>query len=145
MTPDPQLSDPATRLLRLLKRHATERRNAITDATIAHMIGVDPRQVIKLAGELLEAGHLVVAETTEPPGRWLISRAEDLHYARHYAAVLGHRAVANGRRCSTVRRLVEQLAASEGAEVNGQRWLFPAEEPAAGERRSDRATVEVAR
>lgn len=114
------------RLLRLLKRHATERRNAITDATIAHMIGVDPRQVIKLAGELIEVGHLVVAETTDPPGRWLVSRAEDLHYARHYSNVLGHRGVENWRRRSAVRRAIELASSRWG---NEQGLLFPVDEP----------------
>lgn len=145
-TPAPQLSELAMRLLRLLKRHATERRHAITDATIAGMIDVDARKVVDLAGELLDAGHLVVAETTSPPGRWLVSRVEDLHYARHYGAVLGHRAVANWRRSRTVRRLIDQMAAAQRADTtgDGQRWLFPADEPA-GERKDDWTMAEVAR
>jgi len=120
-----ELSTHAVALLEVLRRAAFLRGLAITDKVLASRIGVPARELIDLADELIQAGHVVVAEVSDPKGRWLCTRAEDLTAARRYANSLGRRGVRVLRRRKVVRWAIERadLALPE-MDSTGQYLLF---------------------
>lgn len=100
------LSTGAAALLGALRRYGPTPQ---TDARLAPLIGVAPRDVIDCARELLDAGFLVLADGR---GRWLGTPAEALRYD----AQLGRRA----RLILTRRRAVRHALRRRG-----QGNLFP--------------------
>lgn len=99
------LSNNAARLLGVLRQHdATAPPRAMTDARLAELTHLPEREIIDAAGELLESGQLVIARTTAPYGRYLLSPGDDLAEAEHYLHTLTSRAIAIFRRRRAVKR-----------------------------------------
>src|SRR5688572_26166328 len=92
-TPAP-LSREAQRLLNYMRDWAHCRELARTDEQLAHAAQSPVRNVIDLRDELLQHGHIVIAEVTRPMGSWLCDPREDLAPARRYADTLHSRGVA---------------------------------------------------
>jgi len=118
------LSAPAAELLAFLQRHAYKREFALTDRHIAGEMGIPVREVIDLADELIRAGHLVIAETSPPHGRWLCVPMGDLAAARAYANSLGRRAIKVFRRRKHLRAAIAAAELSRPVGSTGQHRLF---------------------
>lgn len=95
----------------------------VTDKELAKMLRVPVRALVDLAGELIDAGHLVTASCgTSNPGRCLLKRGDDLAPAVEYLKVLRGRGVkVLWRR----RRFRDALRAAGAGQLN-----LPLEEPA---------------
>ena len=124
------LSINAERLLRYLQNFAVGRDRACTHARIAAALRIPQRIVSDLAGELLDAGHLAIAETGSPPGLWLLPKHPtdtELEAARHYLDSLRARAVEILKRRRAVKRAIETVEAGRRREPSGQFRLFVAQ------------------
>jgi len=128
------LTDDAERLLRVLRDRCRHRADARTDKELALWLSLNPRAVIDLAGELLEHGRVVVAETKDPPGRWLLAddaTDEEIAFAREYVEKLRGRGKSIFVRARNCRRSIDRIEAQRRTESNGQQRLFA--EPATAE------------
>jgi hypothetical protein len=109
------LSANALALLTLLKAHgATAPARALTDRQLAPLLDLPERDIIDLAGELLDAGHPVAAVCTGRPGRFIAER----HDLREYVLSLRRRALKVLRRYSAAKRALQRIE-------SGQLPLFP--------------------
>lgn len=147
-TPVAPLSDAARRVLGyLLDTRADAPQRAVTDRVISRATRLTERAVIDAAGELLDAGHLVCASCTSPPGRFVIPAAgnsapPDLRPAYEYLRSLRQRALAILGRYRAVRHALNLHESSRSLDTRGQLHLpLPAGEgwaegdPAAWSRR----------
>jgi len=121
----PELS-PAARGLLLELQIQRDRHGAammVTDKQLAASLRVSVRSIVDLAGELIDAGHLVPASCdTKNPGRCLLKPGDDLTPAREYLKVLRTRGVkVLWRR----RRFRDALRAAGAGQLS-----LPLEEPA---------------
>lgn len=121
---DTTLSQNAQRLLQWLQAYAARRDRATTDAQLAAAIGVPHRDVIDLRDELLQAGHIIVAETEKPAGSWLCVQPADLPRAKRYADSLDQRARSIFVRRQHLQAAIAAAEARQAIETNGQRRLF---------------------
>jgi len=131
-----ELSTAAIRLLvalRAAEAYGPDR--ALTDRVLAERTRLPVRQVIDAAGELLDAGYLVLARCTRPPGRYLLQPGDDLAPAHDYLASLRGRALAVFRRRRAVRLALAAYAARAAA---GQLTLWPPAAPTGSAPRRDR-------
>ncbi|MGE0481909.1 MAG: hypothetical protein AB7Q17_15715 [Phycisphaerae bacterium] len=120
------MTPAAAELLRVLRAQgATTRERAITDARLATLTSLSPREISDVAAELLAAGHLVLSETRRPFGRWLLLPGADLEPAEHYAESLAGRAAEIFRRRDLVLKCIEdrRMQAAQ-ADRRGQLVLF---------------------
>lgn len=126
MTP---LSPAAIRLLEYLRAvRAHEPATAKTDAAISEETGIAHRTVIDAAGELLDAGYLVLAGET---GRYLLLPGGDLAAAHVYMTSLRSRAVQVFRRRRAVRRAIAlYMLARAGGRPRQLDLLFSSAPPA---------------
>jgi len=114
-------SDNAGALLAYLRARANRREDAKTDKVIARALRCHVREVIDLADDLIRAGHLVIAETRKPCGRWILEHVTaDVAAAQRYDAALKQRAARIFARRRNVRRLVATAIAAAAVEPNGQ-------------------------
>ena len=118
------LSTDAQRLLHVLQVCCHARHLAKPDRELAVRLELPERSMVDLADELLAAGHLVIAETIAPMGRWILDTAQDLAPAKSYDRVLGSRAVKIFRRRRNLRRAIYRVESARAVESTGQRRLF---------------------
>jgi hypothetical protein len=124
-----ELSADARRLLEHLRRWATEPDRAQTDRELAAVLNLPQRDLVDLADELLRHGHMVIARTGAPPGRWILldGDPDQAHWfqAREYAAGLDARAKGIHARAKHAREALATLEARRQVEpTTGQGRLF---------------------
>ena len=127
ITHNPSLSGDAALLLSYLERFAPRPDLAKADRVIAAALGKGERSIIDLADELLQAGHVVVARTVFPMGRWLLlpNAGPDLwQQARDYVAGLDARAISIHARAKHARQALERMEASRPTDSRGQQRMF---------------------
>ncbi len=98
--PDPKTTQPEPSLAAQRLRYELELIRArlgvgrmTTDRELARLVGVNVREVVDLAGELLTAGHLVIASCdVRNPGRCLLFPQDDLRLLQVYIDSLSTRA-----------------------------------------------------
>lgn len=121
--PNKPLSQAASQLLQLLKRRHQGIEKAITDEELSTALGVHKREVVDIAGELLDAGFPVLATCNRTkPGRYLSSDTSEI---REHGKNLIKRGIKIIRRGRAVRRAAEKMDAEKKVEpVTGQMRMF---------------------
>ena len=95
----------------------------LTDKQLAATLGLQVRSIVDLAGDLIDAGHIVPASSdTKNPGRCLLKRGDDFAPALAYLKVLDSRGV---KILWRRRRFRDALIAAGAGQLN-----LPLEEPA---------------
>lgn len=117
------LSEQAVRLLSVLRSVARGPENATPDKRLAELCQVAPRIVVDLAGELLDAGYIVIASCKPPMGRFLLEPGDDMAPARAYLASLRRRGIRVLRRRRRLASAIEQAEQSRAVRDDGQRAL----------------------
>jgi len=120
----PTLSPPARRLLDYLQLYCCGPAQAKPDRLIADVLDCPERQIIDLAGELLEAGYMVLASCQSPCGRYLLDERGDLEPGHEYVRSLRSRALWILRRYKRAKNAVAAAEARRLVETTGQRRLF---------------------
>jgi len=123
--PQPELSPRARHLLLELNiQRAHHGAGAmVKDKDLAKSVHAPERDIVDLAGELIDAGHLVMASCdSNNPGRCLLKRGDDLQPALDYLESLHERGV---KILSRERRFRDALEAAGAGQLN-----LPLEEPA---------------
>lgn len=116
----------------LIRLGAKSKDSAVTDKRLAAETGLPQRDIIDIARHCINAGHLVLATTRAPFGRFLLARDGPLADAYAYADDLDERAVACLARSKDVRITVAKIERSRlPIDSRGQfNMQFAAEEEA---------------
>ncbi len=113
------LSPEARRLLDVLRERGADRPEAaLTDSVLAEAIGCRPRDVILHAGELLQAGYLVLATCT---GRRKGRFVGTVNQAERYAEALRRRAGAIRERAEAVESALQAARQDAATQAREQR------------------------
>jgi len=109
----------------------------VTDDILGHRLGTHPRNVINIAGELLAAGHLILASCDNwAGGRYLLRPGDDLRPAYEHRDALRKRARKILLRRRNLIRAIRRAEALHEPETDGQLHLHGEHGPLARNRQS---------